>query len=368
MSETKVKALREVLTDRDPRLDFAHATPEGLEALSQACQPASFGINNKDILDETYRKAGKMDLDAFATLFDPRTLGIHDAIERDLLATDQTVEFELSKLNVYELTKTPLVRTACSVRWSSSSLPLTRVQPPLSGSEQHFSRNLQPIPRQVESKVDRARQRRRGRSRMGVTLDSDFAINTSTTRPSRSTRCSTNSKDLTQRLPTYAKSWVYPTLRLLYAQEQDIDWPHFHLLSRVKLNGPAPIHSVGYDGELVLRPGLSDGYDDDNLHRLLWRVVEDLGPEDIEGVQIIGRRLDPACGLDEMGERGIHHFMQEYYKNPVPQVLEVKEMSSVLCETAYACYGNYVYMDRFYATACMMISTKPRESRERLSL
>lgn len=33
--------------------------------------------------------------------FDPRSLGVHDTIERDLLATDQTVEFELSKLNVY---------------------------------------------------------------------------------------------------------------------------------------------------------------------------------------------------------------------------------------------------------------------------
>lgn len=42
-----------------------------------------------------------MDLDAFATLFDPRSLGIHDVIERDLLATDQAVELELSRLNVY---------------------------------------------------------------------------------------------------------------------------------------------------------------------------------------------------------------------------------------------------------------------------
>jgi len=83
------------------RVDFAHSTIEELEALSQACQPASFGLNNKDVLDETYRKAGKMDLNAFATLFDPRSLGIHDIIERDLLATDQMVEFELSKLNVY---------------------------------------------------------------------------------------------------------------------------------------------------------------------------------------------------------------------------------------------------------------------------
>lgn len=83
------------------QIDFAHSTTGDLESLSQACQPASFGLNNKDVLDETYRRAGKLDLDAFATLFDPRSLGVHAAIEHDLLASDQTVEFELSKLNVY---------------------------------------------------------------------------------------------------------------------------------------------------------------------------------------------------------------------------------------------------------------------------
>ena len=50
----------EVLTTCN-RLDFAHSTPEELETLSQACQPASFGFNKEDVLNEAYRKAGNMD-------------------------------------------------------------------------------------------------------------------------------------------------------------------------------------------------------------------------------------------------------------------------------------------------------------------
>lgn len=42
-----------------------------------------------------------MDRDAFSTSFDPRSLRIHDVIEQDLLSTNQTIELELYKLNVY---------------------------------------------------------------------------------------------------------------------------------------------------------------------------------------------------------------------------------------------------------------------------
>ena len=33
----------------------------------QACEPASFGRDGEDILDESYRKAGKLDASSFAT-------------------------------------------------------------------------------------------------------------------------------------------------------------------------------------------------------------------------------------------------------------------------------------------------------------
>lgn len=169
-------------------------------------------------------------------------------------------------------------------------------------------------------------------------------------------------------LANVCKDLVLPySLRLLYAQEEDV-WPDFHLLSRVKLNAPAPMHRVGYDGLPMPRSGPSSSYDDDHLDLLLGHALGNSGPEDIEGVEIIGRPLDPKYGLNQMGNEGRYSFMKDYYKDPVTQVLEVKEMSSVLCETAYACYGNYVHMNRFYATACMMISVKPKESRECLAL
>jgi hypothetical protein len=55
------------------RLDFSKAGEDELEALYRTCKPATFGRNGENVLDGTYRKAGKMDLTAFSTLFDPRS-------------------------------------------------------------------------------------------------------------------------------------------------------------------------------------------------------------------------------------------------------------------------------------------------------
>ncbi|KAG6919259.1 hypothetical protein DXG01_008055 [Tephrocybe rancida] len=56
-----------------------------LEALAQACVPATFGGNTDDILDETYRKAGKMDVDNFPLQLNVEKLGIHHRICIQLL-------------------------------------------------------------------------------------------------------------------------------------------------------------------------------------------------------------------------------------------------------------------------------------------
>ncbi|KAF8840622.1 hypothetical protein BDN67DRAFT_990258 [Paxillus ammoniavirescens] len=120
-----VQTLRNALTDRVPfhsgickvpdrqlmlyysqddihrRIDFSKVGEEELEVLYRACKPATFGRNGEDVLDETYRKAGKMDLTAFSTLFDPRSLGIHDQIIQGLFTRDRGVQMELYKLNVY---------------------------------------------------------------------------------------------------------------------------------------------------------------------------------------------------------------------------------------------------------------------------
>jgi len=61
------------VTYRTPRfINFASHTPEQLDQLAAACSPATFGHENKDVYDETYRKALKMDAADFVVQFDPQ--------------------------------------------------------------------------------------------------------------------------------------------------------------------------------------------------------------------------------------------------------------------------------------------------------
>ncbi|CAA7266073.1 unnamed protein product [Cyclocybe aegerita] len=85
-------------------VDFSQPTEGQLEALAAACQPATFGLGQQDILDESYRKAGKMDAANFAAQFTAFTSGITDRVGEFLLeapSTPQSLRFELYKLNIY---------------------------------------------------------------------------------------------------------------------------------------------------------------------------------------------------------------------------------------------------------------------------
>lgn len=85
-------------------LDFTKVTDQELDALCRACEPATFGHAQKDVLDESYRKAGKMDAHRFATNFSPTGQGILEVIGDQLLrgrVTEDAVSVELYKLNVY---------------------------------------------------------------------------------------------------------------------------------------------------------------------------------------------------------------------------------------------------------------------------
>ena len=53
---------------------------EDFEHLLQACQPASFGRGGEAVLDDKYRKAGKLDRSEFATNFCPYESGIVDVV------------------------------------------------------------------------------------------------------------------------------------------------------------------------------------------------------------------------------------------------------------------------------------------------
>jgi hypothetical protein len=73
--------------------------------LANACQPATFGRNSEDVLDESYRKAGKLDTTQFATSFDLHSTGIPRAVEsnflEETLSATGAIKYELYKLNVY---------------------------------------------------------------------------------------------------------------------------------------------------------------------------------------------------------------------------------------------------------------------------
>ncbi|KLU88234.1 hypothetical protein MAPG_07221 [Magnaporthiopsis poae ATCC 64411] len=92
------------------KITFPIVGPDGeasLAKLAQDCQPASFGYKGKDVLDESYRKAAKMDRSAFSSDFCPYELGIIDTIAQVLLpntrekVSTKGVRAELYKLNIY---------------------------------------------------------------------------------------------------------------------------------------------------------------------------------------------------------------------------------------------------------------------------
>jgi len=85
-------------------------TSGNLEQLVKDCQPATFGFKGKDIYDETYRKASKLDASEFSSTLNTYELGIIDAIAQVLLPSVKDVNnmrgvrAELYKLNVSDTT------------------------------------------------------------------------------------------------------------------------------------------------------------------------------------------------------------------------------------------------------------------------
>lgn len=64
----------------------AHETPK-LDQLIKRGAPATFGHHGHDVLDESYRKATKLDSSQFSSNFHPHDHGILDAISQTLLPT-----------------------------------------------------------------------------------------------------------------------------------------------------------------------------------------------------------------------------------------------------------------------------------------
>ncbi|KAF7303427.1 Fe2OG dioxygenase domain-containing protein [Mycena indigotica] len=88
-------------------IDFCTAAEGDVAKLAAACAPASFGLGPADVLDESYRKAGKLDVNRFAARLDVTASGILEAVSpylldgRDADTEDAVLVAEMYKLNVY---------------------------------------------------------------------------------------------------------------------------------------------------------------------------------------------------------------------------------------------------------------------------
>ncbi|KAI2617786.1 hypothetical protein GGR54DRAFT_196978 [Hypoxylon sp. NC1633] len=83
------------------------STSDNLSQLVTAAAPATFGSGGKDVYDESYRKASKLEPSQFSINFSPYECGIIDAVAQILLPGcrapkgHRAVRAELYKLNVY---------------------------------------------------------------------------------------------------------------------------------------------------------------------------------------------------------------------------------------------------------------------------
>ncbi|ESK89103.1 hypothetical protein Moror_5276 [Moniliophthora roreri MCA 2997] len=87
-------------------LNLASATAEQLTKLISVCDAAPFGRGAQTVMDESYRKALKLELAQFATPFDLAATGILHKIQQDLVDTDtairRPIRAEPYKLNIYD--------------------------------------------------------------------------------------------------------------------------------------------------------------------------------------------------------------------------------------------------------------------------
>jgi hypothetical protein len=85
-------------------IDLSNASSTDLNLLSLACQPATFGLGQTDVLDENYRKALKLDTSDFSINFSLETSGLLDIVRSSLVVgydENTKIKGELYKLNVY---------------------------------------------------------------------------------------------------------------------------------------------------------------------------------------------------------------------------------------------------------------------------
>ena len=91
-------------TDEIEKVVLPATDPSLIQRLIESTQPASFGLKGQDVIDESYRKASKLDPSAFSTNFCPYEVGIIDILGQTLLPLPQSktqgIRAALYKLHV----------------------------------------------------------------------------------------------------------------------------------------------------------------------------------------------------------------------------------------------------------------------------
>ncbi len=93
------------LTCTGSYLNLASATDDELSHLISSCDAAPFGRGTETVLDDAYRKAHKLDVSQFSTVFELASTPILNKISQDLVDMEvsikRAVRAERYKLNVY---------------------------------------------------------------------------------------------------------------------------------------------------------------------------------------------------------------------------------------------------------------------------
>jgi hypothetical protein len=86
------------------RINLSNPSEAELQHLSEACRPATFGLSQENVYDESYRKALQMDTSDFATNLAVADSSLMDVVRSELLEgheSKKAINAELYKLNVY---------------------------------------------------------------------------------------------------------------------------------------------------------------------------------------------------------------------------------------------------------------------------
>lgn len=124
---------------------FPTTSDTDVQELVKTCLPASFGRAGKDVFDESYRRAGKLDNLNFSTSFHPADFGIIDSIQQLLRPGIKGSELNPSTMVRAELYKLNVSSRLCVVMTTDAgrSTPV-----PLASSR------LMSIPREVQTNLD----------------------------------------------------------------------------------------------------------------------------------------------------------------------------------------------------------------------